>query len=337
MIDEDAAVVELPLDNAGTRLRRAREAAGLSEAQLSGLTKIPVRHLAAIESGDFAALPARTYAVGFARTYAKAVGLDAQQVVEQVRAELAELEPEPRRAAPVFEPGDPARVPGARLAWVAALAGVVIVATATLLFWPGLFSSGGTLPSILPEETPAAVQTQSLPAAQPAEASGGPVVFTAMQDRIWVKFYDKAGNQLLQKELAMGEAYTVPESMPDVMLRTARPDALRITIGGREVPRISSAQQLVSDVPVTAAALLARGAPTGAASPEGVPSAAPQTAIADPAPAGTPQARRSAAAPVERASVRQAGPVTTVPALPAAPVEGVPAAPEGAVSQTADR
>lgn len=333
MIDEDAAVVELPLDSAGTRLRRAREAAGLSEAELSGITKIPVRHLSAIETGNFTALPARTYAVGFARTYAKAVGLDAPEIVEQVREELAGLEPEPRRAPPVFEPGDPARVPGARLAWIAALAGVALVAIATLLFWPSLFSSSGSLPSILPDETPAAVQSDAAPAAQPAAASGGPVVFTAMQDRIWVKFYDKAGNQLLQKELALGEAYTVPDAMPDVMLRTARPDALRITVGGRDVPAISQSQQLVSDVPVSAAALLARGT---AASP------APSPSVSQPAVAAAPAANgstRRPAAPAARVPARptSSAVAASVAAQPVAPAEAAPAVPEGGAAATADR
>ena len=43
-----------------------------------------------------------------------------------------------------------------------------------------------------------------------------------------------------------------------------------VTIGGREVPRLSEEQEVVSDVPVTAEALLARGqeAPAGAAAGE---------------------------------------------------------------------
>ena len=58
----DEASAELPLDGAGGRLRRAREAQGLSRADIAQRTRIPERHLAAIEQGDFAALPARTYA-----------------------------------------------------------------------------------------------------------------------------------------------------------------------------------------------------------------------------------------------------------------------------------
>jgi hypothetical protein len=91
----------------------------------------------------------------------------------------------------------------------------------------------------------------------------GPVVFTALQDRIWVKFYDGAGKQLVQKLLAKGETWTVPDDAVDPKLWTGRPDALGITIGGQAVPRIADKQGIVKDVPVSAAALLARPAPGG--------------------------------------------------------------------------
>jgi hypothetical protein len=92
------------------------------------------------------------------------------------------------------------------------------------------------------------------------------VVFTALQDRIWVKFYDGAGKQLVQKLLAKGETWTVPADAVDPKLWTGRPDALGITIGGQAVPRIADKQGIVKDVPVSAAALLARPAPGGAGS-----------------------------------------------------------------------
>ena len=61
-------------------------------------------------------------------------------------------------------------------------------------------------------------------------------MFTATEDRIWVKFYDGTGKQILQKELAMGESFTVPGDAQKPMLWTARPDALNVTIGGQAVP-----------------------------------------------------------------------------------------------------
>jgi hypothetical protein len=94
----------------------------------------------------------------------------------------------------------------------------------------------------------------------------GPVVFTALQDDTWVKFYDANGEQLMQKQMAKGESYTVPADAEGPQIWTGRPYALAITIGGRSVPKLSEEDEIVRDVPVTAEALLAR-ADTDAANP----------------------------------------------------------------------
>lgn len=269
MTDEDVTEVELPLESVGARLLRAREAAGFSRSQIAGMTRIPERHLTAIEGNDFAALPAKTYAIGFSRTYAKALGLDQNEIAEAVREELANQEPtEPRRGIQTFEPGDPARVPSGKLVWLAVF-GVLAVLAAGFFLARSMFSPGMSLPSIVAEETaaPAVTETPGAPVAQPS----GPVVFTATQPSVWVKFTDAAGNQLFQKELAQGETYTVPADQADVRIDTARPDALMITIGGQPVAKLSETQQLVKNVPVTAAALLARGTTAATSAPTNEP------------------------------------------------------------------
>jgi transcriptional regulator with XRE-family HTH domain len=281
MSDELVAEAQLPLETVGSRLRRAREQAGMGVAALAAHTRISQRQIEAIEAGDFAALPGRTYAVGFSRTLARAVGLDEAEVAAATRAELTDLQgEEQRRPVQTFEPGDPARVPSARLTWLA-LAGVAVAVILGILFLPSLFSPGGSLPSIVPDDQPSIAATVTA-AQPPAPTAAGPVVFTALQPGVWVKFYDGAGTQLLQKELAQGESYTVPAGQGEVLLWTARPDELAITIGGQPVPKLSDVQQTMKDVPVSAAALLARGS--------GV-----QTAPA--AAASSPGPRRSSAAP----------------------------------------
>lgn len=304
---------ELPLDKAGARLLRAREAAGLNRKQVCAILRIPERHLIAIETGDYGALPARTYAVGFSRSYAKAVGLNPDEIAVAVREELAEQQPvEPRRAAQTFEPGDPARVPGSGLVWLAAL-GIAVVLVAVFFLARTMIAPAMSLPSILPEET--ATAPAAVAASAPAQpASAGPVVFTALEPKVWVKFTDTAGNQLLQKELAQNESWTVPSDLADVRLSTARPDALGITIAGQQVARLSEKQQALRDVPVTATALLSRVA----AAPAPV---APNTA----APA-QPQARPRQTQR-DRAAVASS-PVAAVPSSPAsepAPTAEVPA------------
>lgn len=257
--------VQLPLDNVGARLRRAREAAGLSAAQVAAETRISQRQIEAIETGNYAALPGRTYAIGFSRTYARAVGVNEAETAAAVREELAQQQPEdPRRPVQTFEPGDPARVPSSGLTWLA-LGGLALAIIAALLFVPGLFAPSASLPSILPSDAPS--QPAVANTAPLAAVPSGPVVFTAALPAVWVKFYDAAGQQLLQKELALGESYTVPADRGEVRLWTARPDALDITIGGQPVAKLSELQKTMKDVPVSAAALLARGAAPAASAP----------------------------------------------------------------------
>ena len=271
MVEQVEQEAELPLEGPGVRLARAREAAGLTRSEIAARTRIAERQLIAIEEGRWGDLPSRTYALGFARSYAKAVGLDGNDLAQAVRAELDRLEPAaPSRPAQVFEPGDPARLPGSKVAWLAA-GGLVAVLIAGLIFWPSLFAPGGSLPSILKEPAPAPVAVTTPP---PAPADG-PVVFTATRDKVWVRFADASGRQLLQKELAMGESWTVPAGVEGVTLTTARPDGLAITIAGRAVPPLSTTEQTMRDVPVTGAALLARG--TASAAPVSTPTAAVAT------------------------------------------------------------
>lgn len=288
----EAADIELPLETVGSRLRRAREAAGLGLAQVAAETRIGERQLQALEESNYAALNGRTYAIGFSRTYARMLGLNELEITEGVRRELAEKAgDEPRRQVQTFEPGDPARVPSARLAWLAAGL-IALVVIGALVVWPSIFAPAGELGSGEADAPPVAAASQAAPAAAPVPS--GPVVFAALAPAVWVKFTDAQGNQLFQKELAQGETYTVPTDKGEVFLRTARPDALAITIGGQAVPKIADVQQTVSQVPVSAAALLTRGA----ASPATVPAA-----VASDVPAGTgagsaaprPQVRRSAA------------------------------------------
>lgn len=253
---------ELPLDTAGQTLARAREAAGLTRAQIAGQTKIPERHLQAIEEDNFAALPARTYAVGFSRSYARALGLDEAEIARLVRIELDGASPEPSQRAATFEPGDPARIPSSALAWVAAIL-VVGVLIACFVFWRSYWSPAAELPPVT-TETPAA-QAPAAAIVAPAPSAPGQVVFTALEPGVWVKIYDATG-QLFQKELAQGESYGVPATAQGPMIWTARPQALGVTVDGKPVPKLSEKQTTIKDVPITAAALLARAAPSAVAS-----------------------------------------------------------------------
>ena len=279
MEDHDQAVeTAVTPPGVGAQLRAAREAKGLTLEQVAAQTRIPLRHLETIDTGDFSRLPGRTYAVGFARTYAKTVGLDQDDVVAMVRAELDEQSGvEDARPAP-FEPGDPARVPSRGLGWFALFALLLFIAGG-FFFFRAMFAPAGELPSLVEqEEAQQAATAQPAAGRQPQAAPpGGAVVFPALDGPVWVKFYDASGAQLMQAEMARGDTYTVPADANGPLLWTGRPEALAITVGGRSIPKLAEVQTTMRDVPVTAEALLARNRPTPASTATGENRAAPAT------------------------------------------------------------
>jgi len=65
-----------PAASAGTRLREAREAAGLTIDAVAQQLKLAPRQVKALEEDAFAQLPGRTFIRGFMRNYARLVRLD---------------------------------------------------------------------------------------------------------------------------------------------------------------------------------------------------------------------------------------------------------------------
>jgi len=257
---DEISLDEASLESVGERLRAAREAKGISLEQVASETRIPQRHLKAIEAGDFAKLPGRTYSVGFSRTFAKVVGLDQDEIGAIVRAGLDAQAGVGEYRPATFEPGDPARAPSRTLFYFSILAGLIVIA-GIAMFLRTMFAPAGELPSIIGKEEARPAQAGSGRPAAPRQAAADPsgaVVFTALEPGVWVKFYDRDGRQLMQKQMALGERYTVPADAVGPRIWTGRPDALEITIGGKRVAKLAEQEQTVRDVPVTAEALLAR-------------------------------------------------------------------------------
>lgn len=260
-MEEEGGIVEdniTPVGRAGDRLREAREAKGLEIDQIAAETRIPKRHLESIEAGDFAALPSRTYAIGFTRTYARTLDLDEKNLLDQVRAELAEDRPQVSERPAKFEPGDPARVPGRGLVWFAILAAVLLLG-GIYAFYSSYFTPGlGPAPLQNPEEQVVANDAPQQVAAPEPQPEEGPVVFTSEMDGTWVKFYDATGTRLYEAQMDEGDSFTVPDDVNEPQVWTGRPYALAITINGREVPKLTEEDTVVRDVPVSAEALLSR-------------------------------------------------------------------------------
>jgi transcriptional regulator with XRE-family HTH domain len=303
---------------ASARLRAAREARGLTVADVAARTRITSRHIEAIDCGDFAALPGRPYVLGFVRNYARVVGLDEADLAALARSELDAHAP---RTAPrvvhQFDVDDPDKTPSRMLTWLA-IGLFVAVLGAGAVFWRSYYAPATDLPTLLPPDPAPSAAPAAHPVAPvaPVAAPAGPVVFTARENGVWVKFYDGHGQQLMQKQLAQGESYTVPADAVDPKLWTGRPDALAITIGGQAVPPLSDHRGIVRDVPVTAQALRARAAPAAAAPAAAPPAPAPAHRRPHPIALGDPAALAPApaeAAPAPAPSPAAAAPSGTTP------------------------
>lgn len=260
-MDQDESIGEPVVDNSsvGARLRETRLAKGLELDDVAGQTRIPLRHLESIEAGRFGDLPSRTYAIGFTRTYARLLDLDERPLLDDVRAELADSQMA-RPATPAkFEPGDPARVPGRGLAWFALLAAVLLIG-GIYAFYSSYFAPGlGPAPLQDPAQAGEQAEGEGAQATPTPASPTGPVVFTNEMEGTWVRFYDGEGESLFEGTMDVGDTFTVPDDADNPQIRTGRPYAFAITVGGRALPKLSEEDEVISDVPITAEALLARG------------------------------------------------------------------------------
>lgn len=263
---------ELPLEGVAQKLKRARIDQGMSLEQVAQKTRIAQRHLELIEASQFGDLPARTYAFGFTRTYAQTLGMDGQKTVDELRQELANFQEERPRYTPGFEPGDPAKVPPRAIVWISAFAAVLFLIGVYLLYARN-FAPGADPAPLINEEPDAAGLVAQDASSAPSEvppnlatpegspaAIAGQVVFTALEEGIWVSFYEAGGRRLEQKLMAEGERFVVPADARDPRVWTGRPDAFAITIGGQPVAKLAEEEITVRDIPITAEALRARSA-----------------------------------------------------------------------------
>lgn len=260
--EQESAVQELPLMRAGDRLRVARETKQLDLEHVSAQTRIPIRHLQSIEAGKFETLPSRTYAIGFARSYAREVGLDDAEIADEVRAELTEMQSDRAVLAAGMEPGDSAKLPSAGLAWFGAFV-AMLLAFGVLAFVGTYFGAGaGPAPLVADASADEATANGAMVGVSEENAdvndATGPVVFTALEDGVWVRFYEDGGERLLEKQMASGEKFELPSDANEPRINTGRPDAFAITVGGQSVPKLSDEPITLGDTPISAAALLAR-------------------------------------------------------------------------------
>lgn len=263
----DEELVETDVPSVGERLRVAREEKGLSLEDIAAQTRIPQRHLESIEKAEWDKLPAPTYTIGFARSYATSVGLDRVDIADQLRTELGGSRPQTMMSPEVFEPADPARTMPKALVFGAIAAVILLVVMMTWLNKRSLDPGDEGTANAPAATAPATAQPAAPP---PAPTGPQPVVLTATQ-AVWLQVYEKGGATLFSGTLQPGQTFAVPQTAAAPMLKTGKPEALRINVGNSIAPAVGPAATKVSDVSLLGADLLKTG-------PASAPTPAPQQA-----------------------------------------------------------
>ena len=277
-------------ESVGQRLRAAREAKGLTIEDVASSTRIPTRHLQTLEDSDWDKLPAATYSIGFAKNYATAVGLDRTEIADQLRAEMGSELPA-HYTTGTTEPLDPLDGNRSMPKGIVIGALVALVIVISLFTWLSNRELAGN-----DAATEAAIDNLAV-AGTPAPTAQGTVVITA-NEPVWIEVRD--GSAILQQgELAAGQSFEVPATATAPTLTTAKPEALRISVGTGDAPALGPAGQKVSNVSLLGPALLLGPNAAAPSTPVPVPlAAAPEPRRATPdAPRAAPAPRRSAPTP----------------------------------------
>jgi transcriptional regulator with XRE-family HTH domain len=181
----------------GGRLRRAREARGLTIAAVAAATKIPLRHLEALERGDALGVP-EFYQRAEVRAVARTVGVDEELALAQLQAAIA----------PVAPPPEPPKEPVIRVRSQYAVAAIGAgLAVVVLLGW-SVFAGTATSQEDAPPQQAAARATL-----QPAQLAGPRLA---------------EPSQLLEP---VPDTAAAPGAATELVVRTL-PDGARVTVNG---------------------------------------------------------------------------------------------------------
>jgi cytoskeleton protein RodZ len=259
MSPSDADATELP-SSPGARLRREREAQGISHQQAAESLNLDTMVLAHLEANDFATLGAPVFVKGHLRRYTTLLGLDQDEIVSLYEHSTQQL-------------GEPSLVPKSRLEmapvrgkprwpWVVGGAATFFLASALVAY---LSEHGLPWIDTAPEESAAAVlqqapatTTQASPAAASTPAIAGPaesppdtaagalqpgqvslrVKFAADS---WVEVFDGTGKAVLYDLGKAGTERMLTATAP-LSVTIGDAAAVAVTVNGRVLPVLPRAQ-----------------------------------------------------------------------------------------------
>lgn len=205
----------------GQRLRKAREAAGLSVADVATRLKMPSRVVESLEAEDWDRLGAPVFVRGQLRSYARLLGL-ATAPLHAVSG-VAPIQPaslQPRTYTPPMQRlAEQFARRAVYIVITAALAIPVWVATRTHFAVPGQAASSldlpastgmndGTNPQVLTPPPPTTVVASM--ASVPTRIASTPALSLRLDGDSWVRVTGTDGNTLEEAVLAAGESRNYP-------------------------------------------------------------------------------------------------------------------------------
>ena len=252
----------------GEQLAAERVRQKLELGDVAAQTRIPVRHLEAIEAGRYAELPALPYSAGFVKSYATMLGLDGQLLSRAFREQMgdarrAHFEPE------AYEPVDPSRIPSRLLAMIALGVALLLGMAYLLLRFEGDNSELAKLAADTTQDVrraaPKPLAPKPVAALAESSAPTGPISIAAIED-VWIKVAERDGSRTYYIDtLKAGQSFPVPDGVVDAVLRTGRPEAVKVLIGTTTLPPVGEPASLVRAYSLKRDALVAIAAAKPAA------------------------------------------------------------------------
>ncbi|WP_154813726.1 helix-turn-helix domain-containing protein [Hellea balneolensis] len=227
----------LDIKHIGTELRDARQALGLSYADLSDMTRIKPQFLEAIESLSSADLPSIGYVLGYVRSYAKAVGFDGASAVARYKVDSQVPENLGMRDRPHFVPQRKIRLPRGFFSAV-----TVLAVAGMLTVWYGTQTETRAAMLNGPDLTPSATESQT------AIIDPNMLTVKALAPS-WVQIKDESGRVIISRIFVTGEVWqTQRGSGASISARDG--GAIQLYVGEGDAGLLGERGVAVSNVPL---------------------------------------------------------------------------------------
>lgn len=199
-------MVRPPLDGidptlrAGDKLYAARQILGLSLDAVAERTRLKREHLEALEAMNVKLLPGKAYTLAYLQGYARFLGLDAEAIVDQFKAESALTREDAR---PQLR--DPSSKPRKERPWLAALA--IAAVAASFVGWRAMSQNEAEQRLVeAAADAPLAAPTPAVEIAAAPIGTSAPVELRALKTA-WLEVRGPDGTIFFSATVQPGQAY----------------------------------------------------------------------------------------------------------------------------------